>query len=107
MKANGRVLPDSKPVVRRCKPALDPTPLTRHPHAVITPRLKCLLLASLLLGGCYAPSGEYGGSVDSDPSGPYGIQGADVVKSEEVGTGFGPYGGIYNYEEVNFGPPSS
>ncbi len=60
----------------------------------------------LILTGCYSPSGEYGGDVDRDPSGPYGIQGADVVKSEEVGTGFDPWGGIYNYEEVDFGSPS-
>lgn len=71
------------------------------------PRLASALIAALFLSGCYTPSGEYGGDVNRDPSGPYGIQGADVVKSEEVGTGFGPYGGVYNYEEVDFGPPSS
>lgn len=70
-------------------------------------RLILLSFTTLWLVGCYAPSGEYGGNIDGDPSGPYGIQGADVVKSEEVGTGFDPYGGIYNYEEVNFGPPNS
>lgn len=70
---------------------------------------RSILLGSVTfwLVGCYAPSGEYGGNRYGDPSGPYGIQGADVVKSEEVGTGFDPYGGIYNYEEVDFGPPSS
>lgn len=70
-------------------------------------RLVMLLAACLLLAACYTPSGEYGGNIDADPSGPYGIRGADVVKSEEVGTGFGPFGGVYNYEEVDFGPPSS
>lgn len=70
-------------------------------------RLALLSISCLVLAGCYTPSGEYGGNIDADPSGPYGIQGADVVKSEEVGTGFGPYGGVYNYEEVDFGPPSS
>jgi hypothetical protein len=59
------------------------------------------------LVGCYTPSGEYGGVYTQDYSGPYGLTNQVVVKSEQVGTAFGPWGGMYNYEEVNFGPANS
>lgn len=93
----------------RTRFSIDPAAASIHPSDVKKPgALKlCFAFLGLVFAGCYAPSGEYGGNVDADPSGPYGIQGADVVKSEEVGTGFDPWGGICNYEEVNFGPPSS
>ncbi len=65
------------------------------------------LLGWLALAGCSTPSGEYGGVYYKDYSGKPLIPNGPVVTSEQVGTGFGPWGGIYNYEEVNFGPPSS
>ncbi|MEM1060047.1 MAG: hypothetical protein AAGK14_12425 [Verrucomicrobiota bacterium] len=66
--------------------------------------------AAGLLAGCTAgggQGGEYGGVYYQDYSGPYGIPGAPVMTSEQVGTGIGPWGGIYNYEEINYGNPSS
>lgn len=66
-----------------------------------------LLLTFFTLAGCSTPSGEYGGVYYEDNSGPGLISNGPVMTSEQVGTGIGPWGGIYNYEEVNFGPPSS
>jgi len=66
--------------------------------------LSSLALVALVQVGCSTPSGEYGGVYYEDNS--PGPKGGPVVKSEQVGTGIGPWGGIYNYEEVNFGPSS-
>jgi hypothetical protein len=74
------------------------------------PRVAGLVLAlaaAAVLAGCKDPSaqggapGEYGGVWTEDPDPGY----KSVVTSESVGTGFGPWGGIYNYEEVTFGSP--
>lgn len=70
-----------------------------------TIRLLMLFALSLGLSGCYTPQGEYGGVWNQDYSGPYGVTNQVVMKSEQVGTAVGPWGGMYNYEQVNFGPP--
>lgn len=72
-------------------------------------RFTLLLLGclALLLAGCKDPNsaggvpGEYGGVWNEDPDPGY----KSVITSESVGTGFGPWGGIYNYEDVTFGSP--
>jgi hypothetical protein len=57
----------------------------------------------VVLQSCYTPQGEYGGvwNEDPDPNAP----GGSVIRSEQVGTEIGPWGGIYNYEQINFGAP--